>query len=47
MYWEIYHFINLLFSGGSLPWEADENIIHGCCPDVFNQLTYRLVREER
>ena len=47
MYWEIYHFINLLFSGGSLPWEADENIIHGCCPDVFNQLTYRLMREER
>ena len=47
MYWEIYHFINLLFSGGSLPWEAEENIIHGCCPDVFNQLTYRLVREKR
>ncbi len=47
MYWELYHFINLLLSGGSLPWEAEENIIHGCCPDVFNQVTYRLMREER
>ena len=47
MYWEIYHFVNLLFSGSSLPWEGDENIIHGCCPDVFNLVTYRLVREER
>jgi uncharacterized repeat protein (TIGR04076 family) len=47
MYWEIYQFINLLFSGGSLIWEADENIIHGCCPDVYNQVTYRLIREKR
>ena len=47
MYWEIYHFINLLISGGSLAWEADPNIIHGVCPDAFNQVTYRLIREKR
>ena len=47
MFWEIYHFINLLFSGGSLIWEADGNIIHGVCPDVYDQVTYRLIREER
>jgi uncharacterized repeat protein (TIGR04076 family) len=47
LFWEIYHFINLLFSGGSLVWEADENIIHGCCPDVYNQVTFRLIRGKR
>ena len=47
MYRGIYHYINLLLSGGGLAWEGDKNIIHGCCPDPFNQLTYRLIREER
>ena len=47
MYRGIYHYINLLLSGGGLAWEGDKHIVHGCCPDPFNQLTYRLVREER
>jgi len=47
MYRGIYHYINILLSGGGMAWEGDKNIIHGCCPDPFNQLTYRLIREER
>ena len=47
MYWEIYQYVNLLLSGGCAPWEAEPHILHGCCPDPFNQVTYRLVREER
>ncbi|KPJ55559.1 MAG: hypothetical protein AMJ42_06630 [Deltaproteobacteria bacterium DG_8] len=47
LYWEAYHFINLLFAGGSLPWEAEKNIVHGVCPDSFNQVSFRLIREER
>jgi uncharacterized repeat protein (TIGR04076 family) len=47
MYRGIYHYINLLLSGGGLAWEGDQHIVHGCCPDPFNQLTYRLIREER
>ena len=47
LYWEAYHFMNLLFSGVSLPWEGEENIVHGACPDLFNQVAFRLIREER
>ena len=47
LYWEIYQYVNLLLSGGSAPWEPDPNIMHGCCPDPYNQVTYRLIREER
>lgn len=47
LYWEAYHFMNLLFSGVSLPWEGEENIVRGACPDLFNQVSFRLIREER
>lgn len=47
LYWELYQYMMLLLSGGHAPWEADPGIIHGCCPDPFNQLTYRLIREKR
>jgi uncharacterized repeat protein (TIGR04076 family) len=47
LYWELYQYMNLLLSGGHAPWEADPDIIHGCCPDPFNQVTYRLIREKR
>ena len=47
LYWEAYHFIIHLFAGGSLPWEPDENVVHGVCPDVYNQTTFRLVRGKR
>ncbi len=47
LYGEIYQFLILLCSGAGMAWEADRNIIHGCCPDPFNQVTYRLIREKR
>jgi len=47
LYWEIYSFINLLYTGGGMPWEGDKNIIHGTCPDPFDLLSYRLIREKR
>ncbi|MCP4713557.1 MAG: TIGR04076 family protein [Deltaproteobacteria bacterium] len=47
MYWEIYQYVNVLLAGGSMAWESEPDIIHGCCPDPFNQVTYRLIREER
>jgi len=47
LYWEAYHFVNLLFTGGSLPWEGEENVVHGACPDLYNQVSFRLVREKR
>jgi uncharacterized repeat protein (TIGR04076 family) len=47
LYWEIYQYVNLLLSGGHAAWEADPDIMHGCCPDPFNQVTYRLIREKR
>jgi uncharacterized repeat protein (TIGR04076 family) len=47
LYWEIYSFIHLLYTGGGMPWEGNKNIVHGTCPDPYNLLTYRLIREER
>jgi len=47
LYWEIYCFINLLYTGGGMPWEGDKNIIHGTCPDSYDLLSYRLIREKR
>jgi len=47
LYWQAYHFMEVLFGGGSFPWEVDENIIHGACPDIYNQTIFRMIREER
>jgi uncharacterized repeat protein (TIGR04076 family) len=47
LYWGAYHSIQLLFAGGSPPWEPDKNVIHGLCPDIWNQTRYHLIREER
>ena len=47
LYEVVYPFINLLLAGGSMPWEGDKNIIHGACPDPYDLLSYRLIREER
>jgi len=47
LYWEIYSFINLLYTGGGMPWEGDKNIVHGTCPDPYDLLSYRLIREKR
>ena len=47
LYWQAYHFMEVLFGGGSFPWEVEEHIIHGACPDIYNQAIFRLIREER
>lgn len=47
LYEVVYPFINLLLSGCGMPWEGDKNIIHGTCPDPYDLLSYRLIREER
>ena len=47
LYWQAYHFMEVLFGGGSFPWEVEEHIIHGACPDIYNQTIFRLIREER
>jgi hypothetical protein len=33
----------LPLSDGIAVWEADPNILHGCCPEPFNKATYRLI----
>ena len=47
MYWGLYHFMEILYSEGQVPWEGEEHIIHGICPDIFNQCSFRLIREKR
>jgi len=47
LYWAANRFMNVLYEGSSLPWEAEENIVHGVCPDIYNQVLFRLIREER
>ena len=47
LYRTAYPFIVLLYTGGRLPWEGDDNTVHGVCPDPYDLVSYRLVREER
>jgi len=36
--------IQLLMYGGSFPWERDQNVIVGTCPDVNNPVLFELRR---
>jgi len=47
LYTSAYPFIHLLLTGGSLPWEGSDATVHGTCPDPYDLVAYRLVREER
>ena len=47
LYWQAYRFMEVLFGGGGFPCEVDQNIIHGVCPDIYNQTIFRLIREKR
>jgi uncharacterized repeat protein (TIGR04076 family) len=47
LYKVAYPFVNLLLSDGKLPWEGEEHIIHSVCPDPYDLLTFRLIREKR
>ena len=47
LYSRIYDFINLYNSGANLPWEFEENTIMSACPDSYNLISFRLIRELR
>ncbi len=47
LYSRIYDFINLYNSGANLPWEFEENTIMSACPDSYNLISFRLIRESR
>lgn len=47
MYWGAYAFICMLVRETVPPWSSSERAIVGVCPDPFNQLSYRLVLEQR
>jgi len=47
LYWGAYQFLQVLYAGGNPPWEPDPDIAHGVCPDIYNQVVYRIVREKR
>ena len=47
LYSRIYDFINLYNSGANLPWEFEDNIIMSACPDSYNLISFRLIRELR
>jgi len=47
LYARIYDFINLYNSGVSPPWEFEKNTIMSVCPDSYNQVSFRLIRELR
>ena len=47
LYARIYDFINLYNSGVSPPWEFEENSIMSVCPDSYNLVSFRLIRELR
>jgi len=42
----LYPYILGLQSGGSFPWEEEENSITICCPDYKNPVVFKLSRME-
>jgi uncharacterized repeat protein (TIGR04076 family) len=47
LYKVAFPFINLLLTHGQLPWEGTNDIIHATCPDPYDLVTFRLIREAR
>jgi len=47
LYSRIYDFINLYNSGVNLPWEFEKDTIMSVCPDSYNLISFRLIRELR
>jgi uncharacterized repeat protein (TIGR04076 family) len=47
MYARYYDFITLYSAGGSVPWEFEKDTLMSVCPDSYNQVSYRLIREKR
>jgi uncharacterized repeat protein (TIGR04076 family) len=47
LYTKIYPYLNILFSGESFPWSAEEHEMISVCPDSYNQTSFRLFVEKR
>lgn len=47
LYTRVYDFINLYQSGVSAPWEFEKDTIMSVCPDRYNEVSFRLIRELR
>lgn len=46
LFYSIYPNFRTLKFGGSLPWEADPDIIHVQCPDPVNPVVVQLIRKK-
>jgi uncharacterized repeat protein (TIGR04076 family) len=47
LYRKIHPYLNVLLSGVSFPWAAQDHEIMSVCPDSYNQTSFRLFVEER
>lgn len=47
LYSKYYDFITLFSSGAHVPWEFEADTLMSVCPDAYNQVSFRLVREKR
>jgi len=47
LYSKVYPYLNVHFSGASVPWVIEDNVMNSVCPDSYNQTSFRLVIEKR
>jgi uncharacterized repeat protein (TIGR04076 family) len=47
LYSKIYPYLNVLLSGVTFPWSAQDHEMISVCPDSYNQTSFRLFVEER
>ena len=47
LYSQLYPFIPTLLSGATPAWAGQEHSVTAVCPDTYDQLAFRLYREER
>jgi uncharacterized repeat protein (TIGR04076 family) len=47
LYSKIYPYLNILLSGVTFPWSAQEHEMISVCPDSYNKTSFRLFIEER
>jgi len=47
LYGQLYHFISTLLTGATPAWASQEHTVTAVCPDTYDQLSFRMVLEER
>jgi len=47
LYGQLYHFISTLLTGVTPAWASQEHSVTAVCPDTYDQLSFRMVLEER